>query len=643
MFLHGGDYNPEQWIEDEELFESDLQKLKDANINTVTIGMFSWSTFEKEEEEFNLEWFDYVLSEINKVGMKVILGTPTAARPHWLAQKYPETSRVNKYGQRELSGIRHNHCPTNIKFREKAKIIIRKQLKVALKYDNIHSFHINNEFGGDCYCNDCQNKFRKYLKKKYDTIDELNKAWWNTFWSHNYSSFEEIEAPFKHGEQSNTPLKVNWEKFRTDNHIDYFKFEYKLIRKYSDLPITTNFHGFTLDYYRFAKYVDYISFDMYPKWNYFDQYEDNYEVAIEAKMTLASQTGLDKHKDFYMMESTPGSTNWQEYTILKSDKLHYASTFLQMLAGSKSYLYFQLKQSRGSSEKYHGAVLDINSDTNSRTYKYCTQFGQYLYDLEKFSEMKLTKKVGVYYDWNNETMLNHSEGPRNKGLDVKSFIKDIFSYFNNANYNIEFFYDETQVADYEIVIFPYSYNVKDEVIARLKQLTNKKVIAFPMLNYVNGDDLLHLGNIPHNLDDCFGMRTLEFNAVIDNDTISSENYDFEYLTEVVETNSATSLESFKHNILGSAVSKNEYNNSEYYYIAGIPTYESLFELMNDILGIETSMERKLLHSEIELNNSLYDCVINFGTRPIEIDLDKVVFTTAEGELLEEYDFMIVRK
>ncbi|MFV0255531.1 MAG: beta-galactosidase [Erysipelotrichaceae bacterium] len=642
MFLHGGDYNPEQWIDNIDLIKDDIEKLRKANINTVTLGMFSWSMIEPTEGFYDFRWLELILTILKENNFKVIMGTPTSARPHWLAQSYPETSRVNEHAKRELSGFRHNHCMQSPVFREKAELLISKLVEVVIPFDIIHSWHINNEFGGHCYCEHCVRKFRDNLREEYKDVKTLNNAWWNVFWSHNYSSFDEILPPFAHGERSNTPLNINWERFKTRNHIDYYKFEYNLIRKLSNLPITTNFHGdpfnFSLDYRMFSDYVDYISYDIYPPWNT----KDNYEVAIKAKKELILQHSLDLDKEFYMMESTPGSTNWQEYTVLKSAKLHKATTYLQMLCSSKSFLYFQLKQSRGSSEKYHGAVLDVSSDENSRVYKYVKEFGNELKSLEIFENMQLKNEVAIYYDWNNTTMLHYSEGPRNIGLGISELNDNIFEYFNNVGINVEYVFDERHLDKFDTIIFPYAYNVNPRVVEKLKGLKDKIIIAFPMLNYVDENDLLHVGNLPYKLNDQFGVIVSEFNAVLDNQKIKSDKSMYEYLAEVVSPTTAEVLETFDHEILKSAFTKNDYNHSTYYYFGGIPTQDSLISVFDKVFKSKYELDKKTVVSNVTLNSEEYQMIINFGEEVI--NLKNVYWSNSmKQNLLEKYDFAIVKK
>ena len=47
-FIYGGDYNPEQWLAMPEILEQDIEYMKEAHINEVTLGVFSWSVLEPE-------------------------------------------------------------------------------------------------------------------------------------------------------------------------------------------------------------------------------------------------------------------------------------------------------------------------------------------------------------------------------------------------------------------------------------------------------------------------------------------------------------------------------------------------------------------------------------------------------------------
>ena len=131
--LHGGDYNPEQWLETPQIIDEDLRMMKLAKVNVVSIGIFSWATLEPEEGRFDFTWLDSIMDKLAQNGIFAILATPSGARPAWLAQKYPEVLRVDADRTKRLFGGRHNHCFTSPVYREKVRII---NTKLAERYKN---------------------------------------------------------------------------------------------------------------------------------------------------------------------------------------------------------------------------------------------------------------------------------------------------------------------------------------------------------------------------------------------------------------------------------------------------------------------------------------------------------------------------
>ena len=150
VLLHGGDYNPEQWIKEKDtIWKIDMELAKKAGVNTLSVGIFSWSMLEPEEGVYCFEWLDEVMDMLADNGIKAILATPSGARPAWKAEKYPEVLRVDESRRRQLFGARHNHCLTSPVYREKVRAI-NTQLASKFK-DNpaIYAIHVSNEYGGE--------------------------------------------------------------------------------------------------------------------------------------------------------------------------------------------------------------------------------------------------------------------------------------------------------------------------------------------------------------------------------------------------------------------------------------------------------------------------------------------------------------
>ena len=358
--LHGGDYNPEQWLDRPDILKKDIEYFKKAHINTVSVGIFSWAVLEPEEGKYNLGWLEEIIDNLYKEGISTILATPSGARPKWMADKYPEVLRMDPDRTRRFFGGRHNHCYTSPVYRQKVHDMDKLLSKRLGSHPGVILWHISNEFGGECYCPLCQQKFREWLKEKYGTIEKLNSSWCTTFWSHIYNSFDQIEAPSPKGENELHALKLDWNRFVTDRTIDFIKGEVAAIREGgSELPVTANlmydYNG--LDYKKFRDVLDVVSWDNYPSWHK----KEEFFTAIDAGMQHDLMRSI-KNQPFLLMESCPSATNWKPINKLKKPGMMLAASLQAVAHGSDSVLYFQLHQSQGASEKFHKSPAAVLYD-----------------------------------------------------------------------------------------------------------------------------------------------------------------------------------------------------------------------------------------------------------------------------------------
>lgn len=162
--LYGGDYNPEQWPE--ESWNDDIEVFKDTKINSITINVFSWSLLQPCEEKYDFSKLDKIIEKFSKAGFKIVLATATAAMPAWMFKKYPDVGRVDYQGRRHTFGQRHNFCPSSPNYQRLANQLVDHLSQRYATNQAITVWHINNEYGGYCYCDLCQKEFRKWLQKK---------------------------------------------------------------------------------------------------------------------------------------------------------------------------------------------------------------------------------------------------------------------------------------------------------------------------------------------------------------------------------------------------------------------------------------------------------------------------------------------
>ena len=256
-------------------------------------------------------------SSVRENGLKVCMAASTGAHPAWMAKKYPDILRVDYEGRKHKFGGRHNSCPNSPTYRKYAPLLAKKLAERYKGYDNIVAWHISNEFGGECYCENCEKAFRTWLREKYHNLDALNTAWNTTFWGHTFYEWDEIVLPdlrSEHFDGERTMfqgISIDYRRFMSDAILSCYVLERDAIKAViPNAAVTTNLMGFykPLDYFKWAKEMDFVSWDNYPANG------DNY-TKIAMPHDLMRGTGAQE--PFALMEQTPSCQNWQPYNALK--------------------------------------------------------------------------------------------------------------------------------------------------------------------------------------------------------------------------------------------------------------------------------------------------------------------------------------
>lgn len=515
QILHGVDYNPEQWLQYPKILEEDLVLMKKANLNCAALGIFSWSMLEPEEGRYDFSWLEATIGRLYKNGIRIILATPSGSMPHWLTAKYPEVMQTGADGRRNLPGRRHNFCYTSPVMRDKIRRLDEKLSEKFGKNEAVILWHISNELGGNlgdgsCHCPLCQQAFRRWLREKYGTLDELNHAWWNTFWSHTYTDWEQIHSPTPHGECLSHGLNLDWRRFVTAQMANFCLAEIRAVRTHSDLPVTTNFMGSfkNLNYQLLHRELDVVSWDNYPLWHI---QKDEVPAAVCAAANHSLMRSLKK-QPFLMMESSPSCVNWSEKSPLKRPGMHALSSLQAIAHGSNSVQYFQWRKSRGAFEKFHGAVVDHKGGGNTRVFREVSEIGERLFSIEDLIRGSINRpKAAFIFDWENWWALEDAASPW-KTLDYMGEILKHYQVFWENGIEADFVSMEDSLEGYTLVCAPVNYLYRKGYADKVRQYVKNggHYITTYCSGIVDDTDLCFTEH--HPLEDVLGLSPEETDA-----------------------------------------------------------------------------------------------------------------------------------
>lgn len=657
--LHGGDYNPDQWLKYPEIIKQDYEYMKKAHINTVTVNVFSWPMLEPKEGEYHFEWLDEVFEKVHQMGGRIILATPSGGRPQWMSEKYEEVNRVDEFNRRHHHGFRHNHCYSSKIYRQKVKEIDEKLSQRYGKHPALLMWHISNEFSGECYCDQCAQNWRKWVKNKYKTLDALNEAWWSNFWGGTYTNWSQVVPPSPLGETKSHSMDLDWKRFNTEMTIDFFNWEVEAVRKYSDVPVTTNFMAEGqaqgdfiplegIDYSLFSKYVDIVSWDSYPDWH--NNYEKLWQTAMKTGYIHDVYYSM-KEKPFLIMESTPSGVNWAQYNKTKRPGMHILSSIQQIAHGSDSTLYFQWRQSRGNSEKFHGAVVGHDCSCENRVFQEVAAYGQ---RLEKISEVKGTLKevkVAIICDWQSNWALKRGGGYGRPTRRYMQTLQDHYAVFWKNDISVNIVGVDADLSQYRLVIAPMLYMMNEETMKKLQEYTHQGgiLVSSYFTGFVNETDLLYIGGWPDPLKKLFGIETKELETLLPQEHNHIVYHQKEYKTKdycsIIKPLTAKILSTYLDDFYANtpSLTVNSYGEGLAYYIAArtdIDFLEAFYHPLIEKLSLKNNVfinesEEVSIQTRISEDTQYY-FVMNFSTNKHRVILNKPLLNVENKMMITDY-------
>ncbi|MGW1182294.1 beta-galactosidase [Streptomyces drozdowiczii] len=500
--LFGGDYNPEQWPE--EVWEDDVRLMKEAGVNSVTLGVFSWARIEPRPGAREFGWLDRLMDLMHAHGIGVVLATPTASPPPWMGARHPETLPRAEDGSIVWYGSRQQFCASSPVYRRYAAALTDDLAARYAQHPALTVWHINNEYCTHCWCDETAGHFRRWLQSRYGTLDALNEAWGTAFWSQHYDAWTEILPPRKAQYMRNPAQVLDFKRFTSDALLECFTAERDIVARHTPhIPVTTNFMPLWSgqDAWAWSAEEDIVSVDVYPDPR--DPWGGQYNAML-ADMTRSQAGG-----PWMLMEQAAGAVNWRPVNQPKPEGLNRLWSLQSVARGADAVCYFQWRQSRQGAEKFHSAMLG-HAGEHGRAFRETRQLGTELATIgPAVSGTGVTAEVAVLHDW-DAWWAGTQEGRPSSLLDYTEVVRRWHRALWENGTPTEFARPDADLGRFKAVVVPHLYLLDDTAVDNLVAYVRGggRLVCGFFSGIADTDDRVRPGGMDARLRELFGIATL---------------------------------------------------------------------------------------------------------------------------------------
>jgi len=635
-------YYPEHWPEEQ--WESDVELMKDAGFNVVRMGEFAWTRIESEEGQFDFEWLDKIIKLCGCRGIKTILGTPTAAPPKWLIDKHPEICPVDYKGNVMGYGHRRYYCFNSKVYRYYAGLIVEKMAEHYSGNKNVIAWQVDNEFGCGgttrCYCDNCLNEFKLWLKNKYGSLDALNESWGTVFSSQTYGSWDEIILPGYCALNIHNPsLSLDYRRFASEN------------AKAPGTLITHNFMGglTDIDYFKLGRELDIVSLGIYPNATRAEKISP-----INSAIQLDAVRGI-KNRNYWILEQqsgTPGGAVM--YRTPKPGELR-KWTYQSIARGADCIVYFRFKTCLFGVEEYWHGIID-HSGIPGRKYDEVKRVGN---EIKKFSgliedsssgaEIALVRSYDICWTFEIQPHVQNYK----YSMHLMNYYKPLFK----NNFAVDVVSLDCDFSAYKVVIIPNLIMAPDIIIKKIYDYVNSGGCV--ILDFRTGakkmDNRMMPMGLPGKYKELLGIEIEDYGILLKEEYVELKNlwngkfYKGYAWYDVINPKTAGVIAVYNNDYFygKAAVTRNPYGKGEAYYIGTEADDQFIDMFIKSVLSVHEINPLLQMNSDgIEVIQRVKDgrrfyFIINHSQKAQKIFIDGTYRDILTGKTLTcEVDLLI---
>ena len=498
----GVEYHPEHWVypfagsaeAPESRWGRDIELMAAAGVNVVRMGEFAWGLYEPEERKFDFDWMRRAMDLFGQAGIKVVLATPTAAPPVWLAKKHPEILPLDERGLALHEGTRRACCMNSDVYWHHSRQIVTALAQALGQHPQLIAWQIDNGLGGHhteaSFHEETRRNWHAWLKAKDETVERLNDLLGLNFWALRVTRFDDVPMPMAAPAPHNPALVIDWMRFSSDTLLAYVKMQADLLYELSPgRPVTNNLRALSrdLDHLDLAAALDFVSMDSNAA-----IHSKSAELSCDIDMMRSlKKTGVKIPGDeggFWCIEQKAGHVNWADVNSLVRPGIVRLLTYQLVSRGAGGVLYFLWRQPRISPEKFYGGVLSHDGRGQNRVYQEISLIGRELQLPDSVLHgTRVVSEVCILFSHENESNSRCVRQP-NK--------------FFNQREHLQLFYNAL-----------HDRNIPVDFARPTEDLSQYKLVSTCNTGLIDEHHLASDTGYPHDLTDLFGLEVVEFDPL----------------------------------------------------------------------------------------------------------------------------------
>jgi beta-galactosidase len=511
---YGGDYNPEQWPES--VWAEDVALMRQAGVNLVSLGVFSWSRLEPAEGKYEFDWLDRVMDLLADNGVGVALATPTASPPPWFGMAYPDALPVRPSGTKVWHGSRDTYCVSAPAYREASVRMARALGERYADHPALAMWHIHNEYGTPCMCDHVAEAFRGWLRARHGDLDRLNAAWTTSFWSQHYSDWSQILPPRETQYLANPSQVLDFRRFVSDELLGNYCAQRDALREVTpDVPATTNFvmaGWVSVNPRAWAAEMDLVAIDHYPS----SLGATAHETAFAADLARSWADG----QPWLLIEQATSLVYERRRIATRRPGEMTRISLSHVARGSRGVMFFQWRQPLGGAEMFHSAMVP-HAGPDTRLFREVTSLGSLLGELAEVDAGSIEAEAAILWDTESWWALQ-VDGLPSKAIDYADEVRTAHRTLWRAGVPVDFADPLADLSTYRLVVVPALYLLCDAAAASIASYVERG--GHLVVSYLSGiadpEHRVRLGGYPGAFREVLGIRVEELHPLDEGERIA---------------------------------------------------------------------------------------------------------------------------